>query len=607
MFSFAKNSILVILGLLGSKMLSVLKELVTSMFFNREIQDVYIFATKIPALVRRSTVDGAVENAFIPSMSQFKEDLERSIWVSNATMLMFCLLGMISIFFMLDIISWHQFVFKTVHTKEFIDIFFCSMPCIPIYFLSGTCISIMHQYGIFLHTNIGQLTANIAMIFSIWLGSLYFPDTHYPFMIAAPCGASIHLIWQFYGLMKLNNRINHNRNKFLDLTAKILIVIIMITVITVVLMHLNFNKLRQYALISVLFLLTIILLFVVNMVLLFKYHTDNAHVVFGRCSHIKIFNIRNIVLFAVVIYLILQQRAPHIVVYPFIDIARILSIYLLLKSLCQFSKKICNKKVIFFAICSMLFNIWMIFQTQKHGMVIACIVSLSVRFFSMVHNSELIRQNEKFFRITINSMFATSVMHIIQTVSYIITSRVGVGVTSYLNRADKVLTVVNVVSAAPAIVLLPKMSEYIHCGKIKYASNIYKKAVLLSLMCMIPIIFFCYYNADFLCSVYLRGKTQLADISNISYVFCIQLFALPAHMLTKASSTIYFANYKSAFVAKSTLLELLVDVCLKVFCLNCIPNVNINMIATCSTVTAWLTALFLVANLRAKNGISLVL
>jgi peptidoglycan biosynthesis protein MviN/MurJ (putative lipid II flippase) len=637
LFKFCQHIGYVMIGFMGSKALGILREKIISMDFHKGIQDVNIFATKIPSIVRRSVVEGSVENALIPSLSQFNSDLKQSVWLANASMLISLFLFAISLFMMISVNVWQPLLFKTMYIKEFTSIFMFGMPCIPLYFISSAWIAILHRHEMFFHANIGQIIAQLSMMSTIWFCGIYWHGSHFALALATPAGALMHLLWQFYGVMKLNNHINNRPNDWIEHLIQFTLVLISITFIGSVLFNLV-PSLATYEMTKTIFLrllLSCLISFAMLVIYLFTKHLQNniKHntPVYGNFMITKIndLGVSQLVSFATAISFIMLVLVFFITsldsVNSFISYGKLYVLFYMyliqiIASSLIFAKYAANiKKLSFlFALdiimiagilnCICMFNINHIYMSHlvyiRYISIIAMITAIICEMYSIAQNSELLSNNKRFFVIIMNSMIGTSMSHFMHAISCSITSRIGVGTTSYINMADKVFAVVSGLSVAPSIVLLPKISTYIQNKEIDEASNIFRWSVIVASIISIPILFICMQRSIWICSLYLGGKTTMHDVSYIGRAFVIQLFSVPANTLIKASHNVYLASHKSDFIARSSLFQLVIDVILKCACLLC--GFGMEYVVACSVLSAWLAALYLLFNMRKHTNISLV-
>lgn len=637
LFKFCQHIGYVMVGFMGSKALGILREKIISMDFHKGIQDVNIFATKIPSIVRRSVVEGAVENALIPSLSQFNSDLKQSIWLANASMLISLFLFAISLFMMISVNIWQPLLFKTMYIQEFTSIFMFGMPCIPLYFISSAWIAILHRHEMFFHANIGQIIANLSMISTIWFCGIYWHGSHFALALATPAGALMHLLWQFYGVMKLNNYINNRQNNWIDYSMRYNLVLIAITFIGSVLFHL-LPSLAMYKMtktICLRLLLSCLISFAMLVAYLFIKHLQSNAMyntpVYGNFMITKINDLGvsklvsfvtaiSFIILVLIFFITSLDNVNSFISYDKSYIVFYMYLMQIIGSSLIFSRYATNIKKLSFLfaldiimiagilnrIC--MFNINHMHMSHlvyiRYISIIAMITAIICEMYSIAQNSELLSNNKRFFVIIMNSMIGTSMSHFMYAISCSITSRIDVGATSYINRADKLFAVVSALSVAPSIVLLPKISTYIQNKEIDEASNIFKWSVILASIISIPILFICMQRSIDICSLYLGGKTTMNDIGYISRAFLIQLFSVPANTLIKASYTVYLASHKSDFIARSSLFQLVIDVILKCACLLC--GFGMEYIVACSVLSMWLAALYLLFNMRKHTNISLV-
>ena len=621
-------------GFTSSKLLGVLREAIISTNFDKSLQDVNIFATKFPTVVRRSAVDGAVENAIIPTLGQFKTDLEQSKWFAQASILILFVLFFVSIFGITTVHFWRDVIFKTSLKREFIDIFFLGMPCIPMYFMSGAWISILHKNDMFLHSTIGPAVSNITMIITIWLGNIYFPDSHYPLAFATLTGALTNLGWQFYGINRLNDKIKalaKDVSYYLTILAISSVGLLMSAAIS---MHLFpcFDKYvltKKYVLIG-LIACVVLYCFAVCTRFTRMLSNDDSHdhnnssslshinptfIPLGYVPIIKLIKPQTLISFAYTVAFVLLFCLFFLGQISYFKTFTHHHIYSELQSIALaliFSKHLsydAKSYVLYSLVISKCAHDIALLPICINGLhlrdfaIVACLLySSCVNMLNYFRKSSLLKENKKFFAIVFNSMLTTGAFHIMHAVSCAVTSRISIGAASYVNRADKLFAAIGGLSVAPSMVLLPNISSYMNYKQYKKASELFKFSLLISILVSMPVMYLCAKHAPIICKfLYFRGMVLPSDLSHIIKIFCIYLWSIPSHILIKCSYAVYLGNHKSDFIAKSSFLQLVIDSALKILCL--LRGLHLEYIPMCSVLSSWAVCLYLLFNMKKQNNV----
>ena len=620
-----KNALQIGLFIAMSRVIAAVRDAVISRFIELEVYDMYTLAQKIPSMIRRLSSEGCLENAYVPSLAKFSkrtESLEASKWISGIS-------GVIAVFSMfvvyLTLVTspfWVKFLLrraKSANIVVFTDIFVIALPIILLYFASSTAIAISHRYEQFTHANIGQPIANTGMALTLILG-YSITDSHFILAFCIITGATVHLIWQHYGLRKISRASLTKKPIFPDKVAETIVLIMggfwVAFVIMLIMDYLGFKvpiSVFYYSLTatSILFVCFTLCVGIMN-----KMPGDGtleygSITVFPSTSSNLMTKVTNFLYICSIISVILRKIsvfAPFETILNLATNVMIMGIALLnainikkyIESTVMYSfifNK--NKAAIIFANLTFaglsfasigLQQIYIGFLIADHFLQLYRLNILSNQVTDKIRAI-----NSNFLRISADAFFGTGIHQIMSFVSIAVSAQLGPGAPSYMNRADKIIQFpIGILGVAFGTALLPRISKLISEGQQAEAQSTYNKAILLNLGLSIAIIVASLYLAESLAKIFLGGKTNYKDIEVICKLFKIQLIALPSSIIIKTLNPVYFATHQSGLIKKAAIVQCVVDVTLKVLTL--IAGLGLEWMAFSWVIGSWANAIFLLIN-----------
>jgi len=219
-------------------------------------------------------------------------------------------------------------------------------------------------------------------------------------------------------------------------------------------------------------------------------------------------------------------------------------------------------------------------------------------FDSQIISAKFNTINKNFMQICLNAFLGNGIIQIMSLVQIFVCARLGAGAPSYMNRADKIIQFpLALLGVSFGTALLPRLSEFIANNNLVGAQKTYNKAIQINLGLSLGVIALLMLTSipEFIMQIiYMGGKTNYHDIVIIANLFKIQLLALPASVICKTLSPIYFAADQSDIVRKSAIIQAIIDISLKIFILY--MRLDMYAMAWSWILGSWINALFLLFN-----------
>ena len=607
-----------------SRTIGALREAVISRFVDRDVYDMYTLAIKIPSVIRRLSSEGTLENAYVPSLSQFSKDeaMEGSKWITGVSSVIMTF-SLITIY--ISIITapyWSSILLSKVPPAGrviFMDLFVVMLPIILMYFISSTCIAILHRHEVFIHANAGQSMANCFMVLTVIIG-YSISDSYYTLALCTIVGAASHLIWQYYGARKLSRQ---GKEKFFpDIVAKYLLNIIAVMLVGFAIyssfygFRIQTKELHIYSVILgiVLFIFTIC---VVNMRKVVSDGTlEYGNIIPEPETKLSLAICLKSIAHYGLIYLAILEKVSFLKPFLYainlikIGLTAYLLLYIMIKGKDYIKSSILRRFRIVknsFLILSVYFllgilSIYSIYCNSIMQSVFILLLMLDRLYLFYQNNflsdslSDKVKSiNKSFFKTSRDAFFGTGISQIMSSVSIAVSAQLGPGAPSYMSRADKINQFpIGILGVAFGVALLPRISRLISEARYAEAQKTYNKAIVLNMSLCVVVIIISLLISDTLARLFLGGKTTYKDIEIICRLFRLQLLALPSSVIIKTLYPIYFATGQSYIISRAATLQCMVDVTLKLAFLY--MGVGLEGMALSWVIGAWVNSLFLMFN-----------
>lgn len=506
---------------------------------------------------------------------------------------------------------WSKLLLKNstnpMNIVAFNDLFTLMLPMILLYFLSSTCIAILHRYEHFGHANIGQPIANVFMVLTIIVG--YSLSNSYNTLSACTlAGATIHYLWQYYGARRISRSSMRPIPFFPDKIAEFLAgLIASLPAIMCLYFFVPFSFFTNMVTITTIIILVALFgLCVVhmrkqprdltleyggiitngNLIWSIIYYACIALSIISKVSFLKdsfyISTLINLLVLCLTLYNLFtpKQYKERAVIHNIIAKATMIPLSFVA---CIMALIAVNN--VYFRDCYILLTIIERFTYLYRMNVVSS---------SLPSKIQLINRN--FLRISGNAFFGTGINQIMSFVSIAISPQLGPGAPSYMSRADKITQFpIGILGVSFGVALLPRISRLISEGKNEEAQNTYNSAIMLNLGLSLVVIIACLWIAEPIARLFFfGGKTTLRDISVICTLFKIQLLALPSSVVIKTLYPIYFATHQSALITKAAVVQCCTDVSLKIMTLYF--GLGLKYMVLSWVVGSWANAAFLLLN-----------
>ncbi len=199
----------------------------------------------------------------------------------------------------------------------------------------------------------------------------------------------------------------------------------------------------------------------------------------------------------------------------------------------------------------------------------------------------------------------TSGLHQINVgVGIFISSFLPVGGISYLNYAERVNQLpTSMIGTALATVMLPLLARLIRSRQGEETTQTQNQALELALLLALPsmAVLFCFAE-PIIIVLFKTGAFALKDARQTSYALMAFSLGLPAYILIKLFSTIFYAHEEAKTLIVYALISVITDIILALALLKPFHHMGI---ASATAIAAWVYALGLGSKLYRKNYFSL--
>ena len=619
--SVRKNALIIGSLFTLSRIIGTLRESVISRFVTRDIYDMYTLAVKIPSMIRRLSSEGTLENAYVPSLNQFppKEQIEASKWLSRVATVILIFSSIVVYAFLMSVEIWSPALLKKKYTIEnlliFKNLFTIILPIILLYFLSSTFIAVLHKHEKFVHANFGQSIANIFMVTTAYFGYLL-TDSYLVLALSTLAGATMHLVWQYYGVCKLNQENSKSVNLGFTKIVVLSIIALILSLIGLVigtkwmnLIHSRIPALGVFEAYKPLIvhiicytILAGILFLIINLVrgstlqmMPSKQGLQYGKLDFGppvKMNH----NLLGGVLNGFGQYLLPILAFSSIFLNYKLLIWSLLMIYIIrILSIKEFKNYLPLFKYIdrygYLCISPVAF-VWpqlFILLHLINKFMYLCNYQLVVQDM----NPRVNEVNQRFLGTARNAFFGTGVNQIISSVSIAVSAKLGDGAPSLMNRADKIMQFpIGILGVSFGVALLPRITNLIVEGKLSDANKLYRSVFITNMSLCILVIVLSFFIVEPLANFfYLGGKTSPSDVKVICTLFKIQILGLPSSVILKTLYPIYFGLNRSEIITRVALIQCSIDVCLKLTLLKL--GFGIEWMALSWVIGSWASAIYL--------------
>lgn len=234
---------------------------------------------------------------------------------------------------------------------------------------------------------------------------------------------------------------------------------------------------------------------------------------------------------------------------------------------------------------------------QLLWVLIPCLVSgISVSFVRPRVSDSL----KRFFKVMVPAALGSGVVQINFFFDVMIASYLKVGGISYMNYADRLAQLpLSVIGVAMSTVLLPVLSKQWRKGNAVQALETQALALRLSFVLVAPAMLVLIFLAPFLVEhLYQHGAFQAQDVLPTAYTLIALASGLPAYIMVKIFSTVFFANGDTKTPMKIGILGVLLNIALNVLLIRQLECVGV---ALATSIAAWVQAMGLSLFLKKKK------
>lgn len=207
----------------------------------------------------------------------------------------------------------------------------------------------------------------------------------------------------------------------------------------------------------------------------------------------------------------------------------------------------------------------------------------------------------RFFKIMLPAALGSGVVQINLFLDIMIASYLKPGGISYMNYADRLAQLpLSVIGVAMSTVLLPTLSKQLKRKEIKKALFTQTVAIESSLALAVPAMIGLIMLAPFLVEhLYQHGKFQSTDILPTSYTLIALSSGLPAYVMIKLFSTVFFSNADTKTPMVVGFLCMILNVTLNLILIQSLEYVGLSL---STSIAAWVQTFVLAAMLK-KRGL----
>ena len=225
----------------------------------------------------------------------------------------------------------------------------------------------------------------------------------------------------------------------------------------------------------------------------------------------------------------------------------------------------------------------------------------SQKYYSIIFKFKFqINKNIKiFFRKLLPSIFSSGVTQINILVGTIIASFQASAV-SYLYYADRIYQInLAIAGIAIGVVVLPKLSQYVHLNKKNKILLIQNKALELSMFLSLPATVALIVGSDEIISaLFGYGSFDQESVRNSAKALYYFSLGLPAFSLIKVFSSFFFANQNTKTPFYISLISVILNIAISVYYFS---NLGFIIIPIATSISSWFNALLLFIFLKNFN------
>ena len=225
----------------------------------------------------------------------------------------------------------------------------------------------------------------------------------------------------------------------------------------------------------------------------------------------------------------------------------------------------------------------------------------SKKYYSIIFKFKFkINKNIKiFFRKLLPSIFSSGVTQINILVGTIIASFQASAV-SYLYYADRIYQInLAIAGIAIGVVVLPKLSQYVHLNKKNKILLIQNKALELSMFLSLPATVALIVGSDEIISaLFGYGSFDQESVRNSAKALYYFSLGLPAFSLIKVFSSFFFANQNTKTPFYISLISVILNIAISVYYFS---NLGFIIIPIATSISSWFNALLLFIFLKNFN------
>lgn len=306
-----------------------------------------------------------------------------------------------------------------------------------------------------------------------------------------------------------------------------------------------------------------------------------------------------------------------------LEMSRVTFPYILLMSLTALLGGVMNSFDRFgpFAAAPMLFNLSLIFAmffftpfagTVGHalcwGVVLAGVLQLGWLFFATRKLGVILKWRRprltpnirQLFRKMGPGVFGAGIAQINLFIDMILASLLPVGAISYLYYADRLYQLpLSVIGIAIGTALLPMLSRALKSGEADAAGRLFNKGIEASLMLALPATMAYLVIGDTIVDVlFVRGAFDLNAGTQSGYVLMAYTVGLPAFIVSRVLSTVFFAHGDTATPVKYAVICAILNTLLAIALLQSFQHVGIAM---ATGLSAWVNLFLLAQGMRRRK------
>jgi putative peptidoglycan lipid II flippase len=306
-----------------------------------------------------------------------------------------------------------------------------------------------------------------------------------------------------------------------------------------------------------------------------------------------------------------------------LEMTRVTFPYILLMSLTALLGGVMNSFDRFgpFAAAPMLFNLSLIFAmfcftpftgTAGHalswGVVLAGVLQLAWLFYATRRIGIILKWQRprltphirKLFRKMGPGVFGAGIAQINLFIDMVLASLLPVGAISYLYYADRLYQLpLSVIGIAIGTALLPMLARALKAGEPETAARLFNKGIEISLLLALPATVAYLVIGDTIVDIlFVRGAFGDNDGLQAGYVLMAYTLGLPAFIVSRVFSTVFFAHGDTATPVKYAVVCAALNTLLAIALLQYFQHVGI---ALATGLTAWVNLVLLLRGLHARD------